>query len=626
MEDVRQNISDFNKLYEQARESQAIFEEEINVFLSELREKYPGMLEGVSFEKAPLKTRARALDKINADYNGNPSRIVDLVRGRIIVQDVHQIDILRQELMTGDTPFAVKAFKDQFAEPTGSHFRAISSKVRLSNEHVSELRIEHATMQQAAKRTHDLYQNTQVIERRAEAEGRDLTPDEVAERNRLNQEARAIHDQAAQRAQLDSLLNENGRRMVDDFRAEAGVAAQVVQTPSATKGRVLRATEAPPLRTASIKLLKQGGKLLPVVGAGITGAIAAELLARAHGNVSDTQFALLTAGATALMAAEADPTNAGQLATEELIDAGLEEIGVPEEYRFGTTRQALQDFARAASASLQFSPRNALRDAVYEQIMSGEKDIPDSLQSLTEVRTRLEEAIAEINASTALSPRAAHHEVSQDLLDSVDRYVQADANWQQQFETLLDRDPQAVHDMIALLPEKTLHRLVVETASADIENVPPMVQKLTALTSERERFQAAVDIAREQADEMLQNQDNPYVPNLDGMRGVKKALDRQTSLEERIQSAKNALRSDPEQMRQYATAYFTEGLEASQSRIEHPPLTGDIHSDPRIDAARRSSQEVKVKSEIIVGEDDDTPKGAEVVGVAQAQLSAQRSP
>jgi len=88
----------FEQLYEQARESVLIIENLGDMLISDLKAIYPGLFDDAEFETGPLKRLDRATDKIIGDYKGDHTKISDLARGRIIVDTVEQIEVLREYL------------------------------------------------------------------------------------------------------------------------------------------------------------------------------------------------------------------------------------------------------------------------------------------------------------------------------------------------------------------------------------------------------------------------------------------------------------------------------------------------------------------------------------------------
>ena len=207
-------------LYAQARESLKTFEDVGQSIISHLKNVDDVLFDSAEFEVGPLKTKERAQAKIESDYGGDTTQISDLVRGRIVVKNADQIEALRNYINANGEELGIEKVKDQFAKPTDTGFRAINLKMRLPNGHVTELRVEHEGMVLAAKKTHDPYAQVQTIERQAEAEGRMLTEEEAIERQQLLDKVRDIHREPAQKDDLDSLLNQQGRQQLLRFDTE----------------------------------------------------------------------------------------------------------------------------------------------------------------------------------------------------------------------------------------------------------------------------------------------------------------------------------------------------------------------------------------------------------------------
>lgn len=108
--------------------------------------------------------------------------------------------------------------KDFYAEPLETHFRTLNTQVQLPNGHIAEFRIDQHDMAIAGDNSHHLYEERQAIDRSAKAENRSLTESEIIRRNELLEEQRAIFHDPAQKNNLDSLLNENGKAMLEEHR------------------------------------------------------------------------------------------------------------------------------------------------------------------------------------------------------------------------------------------------------------------------------------------------------------------------------------------------------------------------------------------------------------------------
>lgn len=207
-----------DQLYDQAARAQPELKDYGENFLRYLQEKYPDQFNGVYFEQAPLKEFNRAVEKIEADYAGDHRKIADLVRGRLLVETPEQISIIRNEIATLKQSMGVERFKDFYAEPLSTHFRALNLQVRLPNGHVAEFRIDQHDMAIAGYATHDLYEEKQKIERQAKLENRPLTDDEVERRDNILDSQRTEFDRASHKANLDSLLNEKGAATLQNHR------------------------------------------------------------------------------------------------------------------------------------------------------------------------------------------------------------------------------------------------------------------------------------------------------------------------------------------------------------------------------------------------------------------------
>ncbi|MBF6412285.1 toxin glutamine deamidase domain-containing protein [Nocardia cyriacigeorgica] len=124
------------------------------------------------------KDRVRAEDKV-AGYEGNVSRLTDLVGAKIVFDSVS--DIYRAAgLLASDERIEIVDFDDRFNEPVGSGYRDLQMKVRMPNGHIAELRLHLSHIDEVAKYEHALYEGRRDLKALAESEGRELTPNESA--------------------------------------------------------------------------------------------------------------------------------------------------------------------------------------------------------------------------------------------------------------------------------------------------------------------------------------------------------------------------------------------------------------------------------------------------------------
>lgn len=197
-------------LFQQAHDSQPLFDETGARILATLRDENPALFTAIAFENGGIKSLARATAKIAGDYGGDHSKITDLTRGRIVVDTPEQVEALRAYIDTHRESLGVETMKDRFANPSDTHFRDINMKLRLPNGHVAELRVEHRGLLEAARHTHEPYEQIQEIERRATLEDRPLSVAETHRRQDLLDRIRDIHDDIAVPAGFNDLLNEDG--------------------------------------------------------------------------------------------------------------------------------------------------------------------------------------------------------------------------------------------------------------------------------------------------------------------------------------------------------------------------------------------------------------------------------
>lgn len=210
----------FQQLYEEAQASLGAFGRYGHTLLTRLHEYNPELFAGAEFKQGRLKSFERAEAKL-IELGGNPRGMADLVRGRILVDTAEQIAATREFLTNEAEKLGIELIKDRFAKPNDTHYRDIVLRLRLYNGHVCEIQINQRDLLATSKLTHKFYEEIQAIDRRAEAEGRYLTPEERVVRQWLLDYTRDAHDLSAARiAGIDDLLSEEGRARLDRDRAE----------------------------------------------------------------------------------------------------------------------------------------------------------------------------------------------------------------------------------------------------------------------------------------------------------------------------------------------------------------------------------------------------------------------
>lgn len=182
----RQQTDDLDQIYREAAAA--------DVELKQLTEEIAAQTGGeAGFRPGGLKGRDRAQQKIDSDYEGDASQLVDVAGAKLVfdtVDDLYKaLDLIRDRGL-------IIRFKDRFVKPQRSGYRDILMNVELSNGHVAELRLHLRSIDDAAKHEHLLYQERRTIEAEAETENRPLTPEEAARIETLLEQGSAVYDDA----------------------------------------------------------------------------------------------------------------------------------------------------------------------------------------------------------------------------------------------------------------------------------------------------------------------------------------------------------------------------------------------------------------------------------------------
>jgi len=210
----------FGQLYEEGKASIPLHERKGGEIAADMRKQFPELLGDAKFEVGPLKELDRAQEKLG-EFRGNHQNIVDIVRGRIVVDTPDQIRAVREYLQAHAKEMGIEVIKDRFAVPSETHYRDINIKVRLPNGHVAEIQINQRDLLASSEFTHDSYEDVQSLDREADAQGRDLTESEREKRAKLLDYTRDTHDAGAKKVPgIDDLLSEKGRARVNHNHAE----------------------------------------------------------------------------------------------------------------------------------------------------------------------------------------------------------------------------------------------------------------------------------------------------------------------------------------------------------------------------------------------------------------------
>lgn len=112
---------------------------------------------------APLKGKARAEEKVDADYGGDWSQLRDVVRCSIAVDQLDQVRTALDALRKGGMKLAQKP-KDRFAKPTNVGYRDVLLNVVLPNGIIGEVQLHVKSMLQAKAVAHAHYETMRTLD------------------------------------------------------------------------------------------------------------------------------------------------------------------------------------------------------------------------------------------------------------------------------------------------------------------------------------------------------------------------------------------------------------------------------------------------------------------------------
>lgn len=247
----KQAFVDFVDEYRKAIPAVDEYREHMQGVFDDLKQSNPTLFDSAELQIGDIKSPKRALEKIVGDYNGDASKIGDLVRGRIVADTPEQIQTIREYIAEHSNEIGIEKMKDRFAKPSDTGFRDINAKIGLSDGVSAEFRVEHRDVMEAADHTHKPYERVQEIERKADIEGRPMTADERLERQQILDDVRDIHGEPARTAGLDELLNEEGRARMAQHEAERLTPRNITPDASLDAARAPAGLDAPHMRSAA---------------------------------------------------------------------------------------------------------------------------------------------------------------------------------------------------------------------------------------------------------------------------------------------------------------------------------------------------------------------------------------
>ncbi|MCL9783424.1 RelA/SpoT domain-containing protein [Vibrio sp. S4M6] len=183
-----QPYNDFDQLYSLADSAQ----KELEIICASA-----ALLTGTESIFSGTKSKQRAQHKIQYELNGQPERITDLARATIVADDVPSL-VEAYEVLSRET--TVVKVKNRFKNPQKSGYRDLNLLVQLPNSGlVAEVQLHlKAIANVKSGPEHDLYEQIQRIERRANEQERPLTELESAQIANIRKVSKELYQQAWQ--------------------------------------------------------------------------------------------------------------------------------------------------------------------------------------------------------------------------------------------------------------------------------------------------------------------------------------------------------------------------------------------------------------------------------------------
>lgn len=214
--DVAQPHKDFNRLYDKAALQQHAFEGVMKrvgrVMGAPVRKDFEASKQAVQADPdkphvviGALKGRARAQEKVDADYQGHAEQLTDLVRGTVLVPHADDladaVATVRKSLPSGWTIVKPKnRYVHEFGDKTNSGelpsgYRDISLLLRAPNGFLHELQINTTHFWHAKEigGGHTIYEMTRAIEAAVAKSQRQMTRAEFYRIRTLNRSGEAAY-------------------------------------------------------------------------------------------------------------------------------------------------------------------------------------------------------------------------------------------------------------------------------------------------------------------------------------------------------------------------------------------------------------------------------------------------
>ena len=182
----RQRTDDLDELFAEA----AIADQKLRAIV----EMIAAATNGESMYPPGLKGRERSMEKIAADYGGDPSQLLDVSRASIVFDSMEDIQKARE--MLGDQIEIVRE-KNRFEKPAPGGYRDMMLNVKVDPGHVCEIQLHSKQVLEVKNgEGHEIYEEMRSIEGGAKKNNRPLTKAEKERVQELSTRSEKVYGDA----------------------------------------------------------------------------------------------------------------------------------------------------------------------------------------------------------------------------------------------------------------------------------------------------------------------------------------------------------------------------------------------------------------------------------------------
>ena len=146
-----------------------------------------------------VKGEKRATEKVESDFGGDWSQLLDIARATIAVDSLEELHRVLGEMRKTGVEFA-RVPKDRINNPTDVGYRDLLASVKTPSGMIAEVQLHLKPVLEAKKDGHKHYEVMRTIDAKIAAENRPMTAAEAKAYRQAHESSRQLYDAAWQRA------------------------------------------------------------------------------------------------------------------------------------------------------------------------------------------------------------------------------------------------------------------------------------------------------------------------------------------------------------------------------------------------------------------------------------------